>query len=91
VTRSPPHLVHTRTLPVVLSDAFWRALLPILILLPHRTATGTSLTGRTTPQPGPAGRVLTSHLVLFEDIDRPAPNEWLISGHPQTNEVGIPT
>ncbi|GGL19563.1 hypothetical protein [Deinococcus radiotolerans] len=85
--------VHTRATAQVQTDTFWRALLPTLTPVPHRTGAGSF-----TPQmqavaerlnPDLRARALTGHLLLFEDVNRPHPNECLISVHPDTQEVSV--
>lgn len=85
--------VHVRDMPLVQTEAFWRELLPTLTFLPHTTATG-EFTERMQAvaerlNPDLRARVLSAPHFLLEDIDRPSPNECLISIHPDTNEVGI--
>lgn len=85
--------VHARDMAVVTQEGFWRELLPTLSFLPHRTETGEftvrmqDVISRLNPEL--RSRVLSGQLFLLEDVDRPAPNECLISIHPEANEVGI--
>ncbi|GAA5532237.1 hypothetical protein [Deinococcus aluminii] len=85
--------VHTLNLRLVQTEAFWRELLPTLTFLPHRTETGEftermqAVVERLNPEL--RTRVLSGQLFLFEDVDRPSPNECLISIHPEANEVSF--
>ncbi len=97
-TSSPTFLrsmttVHARDMALVQTEQFWRDLLPTLTFLPHQTATGEftermqAVIERLNPQL--RMKILSGTLLLLEDVDRPHPNECLISINPEASEVGI--
>lgn len=85
--------VHTRNVALVQTDDFWREVLPNWTFLSVYTESGEysermqGVISRLNP--GAKQKALTGHLLLLEDVDRPAPNETLISINPETTEVAI--
>ncbi|WP_135230068.1 hypothetical protein [Deinococcus fonticola] len=85
--------VHARDLSVVGREAFWRALLPTWTFLPVRDVAGAftprmeQVMARLNPEA--RQKALAGQVLLLEDVDRPAPNECLISLDPATSEVTV--
>ena len=85
--------IHARDIAVVSQEAFWRDLLPTWTFLPVRDAAGgfTPRMGQVISRLNADARVkaLAGQVLLLEDVDRPSPNECLISIDPATNEVTV--
>lgn len=85
--------IHARHIAVVEQESFWRELLPTWTFLPTHTPAG-EYTERLKAviervNLGARPKALAGHILLLEDVDRPAPNECLISVNADTNEVII--
>ncbi len=85
--------IHARDVARVLGQDFWRDLLPNWTFLPTHTPAG-EYTGRLRAviervNPAARERALAGQVLLLEDVDRPAPNECLISINPENSEVTI--
>lgn len=85
--------IHARHIEVVEQESFWRNLLPTWTFLQAYTPDG-EYTERLKAvvervNVGARQKALAGHVLLLEDVDRPAPNECLISINPQSNEVII--
>lgn len=85
--------VHTRHMEQVGQEAFWRELLPTWTFLPVYQPSG-----EYSPRmqavilrlnEGARRKALAGTALLLEDVDRPTPNECLISLDPATSEVTI--
>lgn len=83
--------VHTRD-AAALDEAFWRNLLPNWTFLQHYQTGDTDerLEGIVSRlNPDAMARARRGELLLLQDVDRPQPNECLISLHPDTGEITI--
>ncbi len=86
--------LHTRHVDLVLQESFWRELLLTWSFLPVTLADGGEYTPRMQTviarlNPEARARALSGMVLLLEDVDRPTPNECLISVDAQTSEVSI--
>ncbi|MFC6591399.1 hypothetical protein ACFP81_04815 [Deinococcus lacus] len=85
--------VHLQDPERAMREDFWRELLPTWTFLPAYTAAG-GMTPRlleVAERVHPAMRedALSGFVLLLEDVDRPSPNECLITVHPGTREATI--
>lgn len=98
----PDHLTFMRSITTVhlrpgddavTGEAFWRELLPTWTFLPVRDAQGEytlrmrDVIGRLNPTA--LEKVLDGQVMLLEDVDRPAPNECLLSVNAARHEVSV--
>lgn len=85
--------VHARHMEVVGQEGFWRELLPTWTFLPVHSPSGEYSTRMAAVvsrlNEGARQKALAGTTLLLEDVDRPSPNECLISLNPETNEVAI--